>query len=107
MRTHGETTKETRQGIRIFTVLTGMTAAGTLAWHFVKMFVGGGDLGVVATNQDYVLAAALFGVFLGGIYPGFLGRQSLGGTVAMWVCASLPLGTMLGLSVAYIIWLLG
>lgn len=45
MRTRGETTKETRQGIRIFTVLTGLTAAGTLAWHFVKMFAGGGGLG--------------------------------------------------------------
>lgn len=93
------TSNPTRQGIRIFTVLTGLTFLGILAWHFVRLFFNAG-----AVAEDFVLAAALFGVFLGGIYPSFLGKQSFGPLVATWVGASVPLGTMLGLCVAYVIW---
>ncbi|MDO5076113.1 hypothetical protein [Corynebacterium sp.] len=102
MRTQRETTTQTRQGIRIFTVLTGLTVLLILAWHIIDVFFAVG-----VPTYDLVLGAALFGVFLGGIYPGFLGRQSLGGTVAAWIGGSLPLGIALGLSAAYLIWVLG
>lgn len=95
-----QATEPTRQGIQIFTVLTGITVIGILAWHFIRLLVNAS-----APSQDFILIAALFGVFLGGIYPGFLGKQRLGGLVTTWICASLPLAVFLGLTTAYLIWI--
>lgn len=88
----------TRQGIRIFTMLTGIAILGILLWHILNYAVRS-----AASAQDYVLVAALFGVFLGGIYPGYAKNASLGRICVVWIGASVVLGTLFGLVTGYLV----